>query len=486
MLRTASRTVKLSGCPAAASSCAGRPRWSTLTSGTPSHSRSSASLRLAHLFKSQGRADYIGEPISIEEHSLQAAALAAQERPGDREATVAALLHDVGHMLGLEAGHAMGMDGCGVPDHERSGAKFARELGLSERVARLVQNHVSAKRYLCWKDPTYHAKLSDASKTTLRFQGGPMSAEEGAAWEQDADRELYLQMRTWDERAKVPGEVVPNFENYSDLIDSCADTARTPLRYTVSDAQKEFWRTNGYLVLRNLADFGTPRHLSTWAEEISNWPKSDDKWLLHWEVDETAAGGKIFCRAENFVDYHEGMKELANDFLVDVVSQVAGESTLLFKEKINYKLPNGSGFAAHQDTPAYLHIGGDRHISAMVAIDKASLENGALEVASGEWGPDDVPLTDKGVVTPEAEAKMNFQPIICEPGDVVLFDGWTPHRSARNSSSKARRALFLTYSMARSGDMRQEYYAAKRAGARGFDASKTISFQEDFQGTVVA
>eukprot|EP00971_Amphidinium_carterae_P109482 2167780-Amphidinium_carterae.1 len=182
----------------------------------------------------------------------------------------------------------MGMDGCGVPDHERSGAKFALELGLSERVARLVQNHVSAKRYLCWKDPSYHAKLTDASKTTLRFQGGPMSAEEGAAWERDADRDVYLQMRQWDEQAKVPGEVVPKFEHYCDLIDSVAniDAGRKLLKYTVSDAQKAFWHANGYLVLRSLADFGAPREVSAWADEISRRPRSDDKWLLHWELDE--------------------------------------------------------------------------------------------------------------------------------------------------------------------------------------------------------
>jgi hypothetical protein len=29
----------------------------------------------------------------------------------------------------------------------------------------------------------------------------------------------------------------------------------------------------------------------------------------------------------------------------------------LFKEKINYKEPNGNGFQAHLDAPAYDHIG---------------------------------------------------------------------------------------------------------------------------------
>jgi len=156
------------------------------------------------------------------------------------------------------------------------------------------------------------------------------------------------------------------------------------------------------------------------------------------------------------------------------------------QEKINYKLPNGSGFAAHQDTPAYLRMGGDRHVSAMVAIDASTAENGALEVAAGRWGAGDVPLDDRGVVTPEAEAQMRFTPLLCEAGDVVLFDGWLPHRSARNGSDRPRRAVFFTYGMERHGDKHAEYYAAKHEGARGFDAGEAISFQGDFMGKIVA
>ena len=78
---------------------------------------------------------------------------------------VASLLHDVGHLVGLEAGDSMERMGhCGILDHEVQGGAFLRKLGLSPRVAKLVQCHVMAKRYLCYKDPEYYSKLSDASK----------------------------------------------------------------------------------------------------------------------------------------------------------------------------------------------------------------------------------------------------------------------------------------------------------------------------------
>lgn len=448
-----------------------------------------ASGRIAALFASHGNSDYIGESISIAAHSLQAAALARAARPGDDEAVAAALLHDVGHMLGLEAGLEMGMEGCGMPDHEHGGAAFLRQLGLPERVARLVAAHVDAKRFLCWRDPAYMQELSEASKITLRYQGGPMSEEEGLAWETDPDRDTYLQMRRWDEQAKEPDADVPGLGHYSRLIDALSShgaAARSTLKYFVSDAQRAFWNDNGFLVIKGLANYGAPRDVAAWAEEISRWPQADGKWLLHWEASSSAPDGKIFCRAENFANYHEGMQELSKGLLADVVSQLLGEEALLFKEKINYKLPGGAGFSAHQDTPAYLKMGGDKHVSAMVAIDAATMYNGPLEVAAGRWGPGKVSLNERGVITPEADAALSYTTLTCEAGDVVLFDGWTPHRSSANRSADPRRAVFLTYSLARHGDMHAEYYAAKHRGAQGFSTSKAISFQGDFEGEIVA
>jgi 2-amino-1-hydroxyethylphosphonate dioxygenase (glycine-forming) len=81
---------------------------------------------------------------------------------------LAALFHDLGHVVGLDAGEsAEGMGGCGIPRHEHVGADFLKICGFSDRICKLVRSHVSAKRYLVWKDPNY--KLSDASRTTLNF-----------------------------------------------------------------------------------------------------------------------------------------------------------------------------------------------------------------------------------------------------------------------------------------------------------------------------
>jgi len=170
------------------------------------------------LFQSKGNSDYIGEPVSSEEHALQAAAMGKKAGFSD-DAVLAALLHDVGHLIGLDDPTKGRMEDCGVVDHENLGGDWLRSLGFSEKVSTLVRRHVDAKRYLCCVKPGYHDNLSEASKTTLRHQGGPMSPEEAKAFENDELFKTILAMRHWDEAAKVPGKAVPDLSSYKDMME---------------------------------------------------------------------------------------------------------------------------------------------------------------------------------------------------------------------------------------------------------------------------
>ena len=174
---------------------------------------------LVKLYEQNGNADYIGEAVSQEQHALQAAAQAEKHDPKDSELILAALLHDIGHMLGMQNNDKEMMGDCGVMSHEKIGAEFAtKDMGLSARIGSLIKSHVDAKRYLCWKDPRYHSNLSEASKTTLTYQGGPMKRTEAVAWEMNPDFENFLRMRKWDEAAKDPNAKVPPFSAYLDRI----------------------------------------------------------------------------------------------------------------------------------------------------------------------------------------------------------------------------------------------------------------------------
>jgi len=157
-----------------------------------------------------GDEDYIGEPVSQVEHMSQAAALAEAEGY-DEEVVLAAFFHDIGHLC-AEDGQADSMDGMGNVDHEKLGADYLLARGFSKRLANLVQGHVIAKRYLTYKYPEYFNKLSAASKATLGFQGGVMSAEEAAAFEANPDAELIIRLRYWDDLAKETDIPVKNID----------------------------------------------------------------------------------------------------------------------------------------------------------------------------------------------------------------------------------------------------------------------------------
>jgi phosphonate degradation associated HDIG domain protein len=161
------------------------------------------------LYELHGDEDYIGEPVSQLEHMSQAAAL-AQSEGNDDEVILAAFFHDIGHLCASEG--VASMDGMGNVDHEKLGADYLLARGFSQRLAILVQGHVIAKRYLTYKNPAYFEKLSPASQATLNFQGGVMSANEAAQFEQNPDASLIVRMRYWDDEAKLQSVPVNNVQ----------------------------------------------------------------------------------------------------------------------------------------------------------------------------------------------------------------------------------------------------------------------------------
>lgn len=168
------------------------------------------------LYEIYGDADYIGEPVSQLEHMCQCAQL-AQRQGYNEEVILAAFFHDIGHLC-EHITTVQQMDGFGVVDHERMGAEFLRSRGFSENIARLVENHVQAKRYLTFQSPAYYDQLSEASRQTLVFQGGRMTAEEAAAFEKDELFELHIQVRRWDEQAKQEDLPIPDLKIFEEMI----------------------------------------------------------------------------------------------------------------------------------------------------------------------------------------------------------------------------------------------------------------------------
>jgi ectoine hydroxylase-related dioxygenase (phytanoyl-CoA dioxygenase family) len=158
---------------------------------------------------------------------------------------------------------------------------------------------------------------------------------------------------------------------------------------------------------------------------------------------------------------------------------------VLYKEKINYKLPGGAGYAPHQDAPAYRFVA--THVSCMVAVDDSLIDNGCLEVASGMHA-EVLPTDENGCIRADVVDSLTWVPVEVCAGETLWFHSRTPHRSGPNRSSTPRRALYPTYNAAAEGDLRDDYYRQKQAElATAGEAGDRIpvSLIGDFQGRPV-
>ena len=167
-------------------------------------------------FRRRGR-DHYGEGVSQQEHALQAAWQA--EREGASPALiVAALLHDIGHLL-----HDLPEDIADQDvdtEHESLGSAWLSQY-FGPEVSEPVRLHVAAKRYLCTVESDYFGKLSPDSVRSLKLQGGLMSADELEAFRANPYHAEAVRLRRYDEAAKDPRAKTPDFDHYLRHVAAC-------------------------------------------------------------------------------------------------------------------------------------------------------------------------------------------------------------------------------------------------------------------------
>jgi putative nucleotidyltransferase with HDIG domain len=170
------------------------------------------------LLKKNGKNDYIGENVTQIHHMISTAML-AEKLKYPKELIVAALLHDVGHLID----GAKQMGNLGVLNHEVVGANYLKEFGFNDLVCDLVRNHVNAKRYLVSIDVKYKQNLSKASLETLNYQGGFMSLDELEVFKNDKNFDMYIKLRKLDEDAKNNKDKLVDLEHFRKVCFDCCE-----------------------------------------------------------------------------------------------------------------------------------------------------------------------------------------------------------------------------------------------------------------------
>jgi hypothetical protein len=225
----------------------------------------------------------------------------------------------------------------------------------------------------------------------------------------------------------------------------------------------EHYRRHGWMLARGFFTRAEMANVTRYVDEVARLPELPGRQMVYHEPSLLDPAVRVVQRIEDFCSYHAPLDSLVRGGrLQTLVESVSGFPVVLFKDKINFKMPGGAGFELHQDQAAGWSRYAPLFITAMVTIDASTPENGCLEVASASRrqaliGPEWQPLAV------DALERFELQPLPTSPGDAVVFDSFVPHASGPNLTRSARRVLYVTYNRTADGDQRARYYADKRA-----------------------
>ncbi|AMP97399.1 hypothetical protein AY601_0443 [Pedobacter cryoconitis] len=219
---------------------------------------------------------------------------------------------------------------------------------------------------------------------------------------------------------------------------------------------------NGFLTIPKFYSDSIVDQIRIAATDLMNQPNLLNGCTKYYE-NSVINANEILCRIENFIGFNDFYYQLMNDpGLLSILEVLFKEAPVLFKEKINYKLPGGNPFAPHQDAPAYAMFDCDIYLTVMICIDDSAKENGTLAFAKGRHKEGIFPVGETGEILESYTREMEWDLISLRAGDIMIFDSFVPHKSDANLSEYSRGLIFSTYNKISFGDLRKDYYDLKR------------------------
>jgi ectoine hydroxylase-related dioxygenase (phytanoyl-CoA dioxygenase family) len=208
------------------------------------------------------------------------------------------------------------------------------------------------------------------------------------------------------------------------------------------------YRRDGYLVARNVLAGAEVEALHREAERLWRDAGTDpDRPGVHWRKHETL--GRVADRLDPVSTISEPYAAVARDGrMTGLAADALGARSAFFKDKLIMKPPGAFGYELHNDYAYWADLGAtaDEFVTLFLALDPSDAASGAVELFPGLHRrtlaphPDDPLDIDPAAVGGE----RSIIPTLAA-GDVLLFHGLIPHRSAPNRSERSRRVYIVTY-----------------------------------------
>ena len=233
----------------------------------------------------------------------------------------------------------------------------------------------------------------------------------------------------------------------------------------LNEEQTKVFKEKGFVVLKGFFDAEVMGKVSALVDGLRDKQPNVNEEAKYYEKS-SITGGSILVRIENVLgDLNPELSRLLlSPEAIECLTQLFGEPPVLFKEKINYKLPGCRADKLHQDQAAGWDPYSNFFITMGIIVDENRKDNAALSfMMSGNY--------EHGLMTPEWQPLSEDDPpyspedeyilLEADPGDVIFFDAYVPHGSPPNTGDKSRRNIFLTFNKQSDGDMRARYYKDK-------------------------
>lgn len=236
---------------------------------------------------------------------------------------------------------------------------------------------------------------------------------------------------------------------------------------TLTPAETSEFRERGFIVRKGFLAPDAVRRIGAWLDELALAEPGGGPEACYFEKS-PVTGQNLLVRVEHFLGPHnpEITRLLLSAEARAAAAELLGEPAMLFKEKVNYKLPGCRADKLHQDQSAGWNAYANFFVTMAVAVDENRRDNAALTfLQSGKYPkslmtPEWQPLTEEDPPYAPAEEYLLIE---ADPGDVIFFDSYVPHGSPPNTSPRPRRNVYVTFNRRSAGDVRRRYYDDKWA-----------------------